>query len=379
MPRLSLCMPTWNRADMLDYTLRRVIDAYGDQVEIVIADNDSNDHTHEVVRSHMTRGRIVYHKHREVLPYLGQVIALRCASSPFIAFMADDDWIYPNIFEYVEQLERRPELVAIYSDLVAWDDSQEKEQHRYFYLEQAEEYGKGSGKPPLELIRFVCNRLIYPEVGVFRKEAFVRADCLLARGNIPNHLWMYGMSRLGVIRFEAAKNAYYQENRIVKPELKRSEPSNLRFRLLYVGDEFRNALERMMLWAFRDSGEAMCPANQQQFARTLIDNFLIRRLVIEVNRAINDGNFIAAIEFMERYQLWRGDMTGIVMPTNEIVERAMKQAALTLRELLDNKLAAFHKDDGSEGEDGKRVYVDRLREVYGQLAIPILGTGTLSL
>ncbi|TDO21969.1 glycosyltransferase family 2 protein [Pedobacter duraquae] len=49
---LSICIPTYNRADILDSTLKRLFDNpefMSDCVEVVVSDNGSTDHTREVV------------------------------------------------------------------------------------------------------------------------------------------------------------------------------------------------------------------------------------------------------------------------------------------------------------------------------------------
>lgn len=300
--KLSLCMPTWNRAQMLDYTLGRIRDEYGDAVEVVIADNSSTDNTPDIVQSHAAKMAIRYIRHKEVRPYLGQLVALRNSTCPYIAFMADDDWVLPVIWEYVEQLESRPELMAVYSDQIAWDDESERELHRYFHLKSAVEFDS----QPMALANFVCEALYYPELGVFRRKAFYKADCIISRGNLPNLLWMYRMSRQGVVRFEAADKAYYREHRIVKSRFQRTPTSNLLGRMGYIGDEYRNVLETLWLWALRDSGHPRCPEEMQLPIRRKIERFLHLRLPLEVGRAMQDGDFILAAELSRRLKLWHG-------------------------------------------------------------------------
>lgn len=57
--KLSLCIPTYNRASCLDVLLDSIADQIEDSVEVVISDNASNDHTKEVVQ-----------KWQEKLPHL---------------------------------------------------------------------------------------------------------------------------------------------------------------------------------------------------------------------------------------------------------------------------------------------------------------------
>lgn len=61
--KLSICIPTYNRANFLGAAIDSVIKQATDEVEIVISDNASTDHTEALVREYQTRfPRIRYHK-----------------------------------------------------------------------------------------------------------------------------------------------------------------------------------------------------------------------------------------------------------------------------------------------------------------------------
>ena len=61
--KLSLCIPTYNRATFLDETLRSIVDQATENVEIVISDNASEDDTESVVeRYQKIFPRIFYHR-----------------------------------------------------------------------------------------------------------------------------------------------------------------------------------------------------------------------------------------------------------------------------------------------------------------------------
>lgn len=302
---LSICIPTYKRPEMLSYTLSKILESeHLRDCEIVIADNERAcpfGAVEGMLMSYDDKLDIRYMRQkRETLPYVGIMNAIQHATGEYVTFMADDDWIRPNILEYVKQMEDRPELMAIVSDLVAWDDEEEKELHRYWKLDRPYDFGPDN---PLGLVEFVCNNLIYPEICVYRRSAILRCMNLIARGHLPFHLWMYHLSRLGVVRFET--EAYYQENRIVKKHLQRTPTTNLTMRMGYIGDEFRNVLEGMVLLALQDSRQ---PVNDQTMyaLRKLIERFLHGRLALEIGRAIQDQDFILAIDLARRLYLWTG-------------------------------------------------------------------------
>ena len=53
-PLISICIPTYNRAELLDYCLENLaaLKDCGRPVEIVISDNGSTDRTPEVIEAH---------------------------------------------------------------------------------------------------------------------------------------------------------------------------------------------------------------------------------------------------------------------------------------------------------------------------------------
>ncbi len=54
-PLLSICIPTYNRADVLDLVLKNIIENRGfdESIEIVISDNASTDNTFEICKKYI--------------------------------------------------------------------------------------------------------------------------------------------------------------------------------------------------------------------------------------------------------------------------------------------------------------------------------------
>lgn len=65
-PILSICIPTYNRAEYLKATLASIVDQANENIEIVVSDNASNDETLEVVEYFRKRhSALVYFRHPE--------------------------------------------------------------------------------------------------------------------------------------------------------------------------------------------------------------------------------------------------------------------------------------------------------------------------
>lgn len=99
MPKVSVVIPTRNRADMLYRAIRSVLEqSYGD-FEIIVVSDASEDNTEEVVMS-FDDSRIHYIRHEEAKgASAARNTAMRVAKGEYIAFLDDDDEWMPNKLE----------------------------------------------------------------------------------------------------------------------------------------------------------------------------------------------------------------------------------------------------------------------------------------
>ncbi len=305
-PLLSVCIPTFNRADLLDDTLGRLreLERHGQPFEIVVSDNVSTDATANVIERH--RRSMPYLRacvQREPAPvYAGLRNAARNARGLCVVNLSDDDSLIAGaLWAHVERLVREPDLAAIYTDWIAWDDNRERELHRYFAFKQPVSFGPDA---PLDLVSFVLQHVVYPEVAVYRRDALLASDAVVRRGVYPFHLWAYQLSRRGRIAFDLAP--YYREHRVLKPRFRRASVASAGMRLHIIGDEFRNQLETIVLWALQDAGSSHVPDNQASALRQMIDRYLNARLMLEVGRAVQERDWLLALELRRRMVLWYG-------------------------------------------------------------------------
>jgi glycosyltransferase involved in cell wall biosynthesis len=116
-PRVSIVVPTYNRADVVETTLARLVaQAYpADRLEVLVADN-SSDATPDVVRAAAARApfpvRLLASAER--LPAVKRNQALRAAVGDLVLFMNDDVWVRTDfVAEHVAAHARRPGPVAV--------------------------------------------------------------------------------------------------------------------------------------------------------------------------------------------------------------------------------------------------------------------------
>ncbi len=110
---LSICIPTKNRAEILDKSLFSIVSqeffVARDDIEIVVCDNASDDRTHAVVKDHMGKfgGRIRYHRNPSDIADRNFEQSLRHGGGEFLK-LANDSlfWLPGSLKAMVELIEK---------------------------------------------------------------------------------------------------------------------------------------------------------------------------------------------------------------------------------------------------------------------------------
>ncbi|HEY3798096.1 MAG TPA: glycosyltransferase family A protein [Caulobacteraceae bacterium] len=321
-PAFTIGIPTYNRADFLDLCLERLepLQDCGLPYEIIVSDNASPDDTPKVIKARAERNPAIRPIRRSENrgPWENICGTLLAARGDVFVILADDDTLLLEpLVAHVKQMQAEPDLAAIYTDWIAWDDAAEREMHRYYGLTEPVTFEPSD---PLGLVNFFLQRALPPEVALYRRR-FLTSAIAEPHRSMVWPLCMYSMSRMGRIRFDPTP--FYRELRVPKPHLQRTHWANVEVEMHYLGDEMRLTLETLLLRALQDSGTPQIPADQAAKARQAIDAFLHRRVTLSIERALVRGEFILAAEMRQRLSLWYGsgaqnelnrDVLRIVLP-----------------------------------------------------------------
>lgn len=104
---LSICIPTWNRAQFLKLSLDSIKEQLKDiddnKLEILVSDNCSTDSTSELIKSYINDGMSIrYNCNKENIGYDGNFLkCIQLATGKYILLLGDDDILLLGTIKYL--------------------------------------------------------------------------------------------------------------------------------------------------------------------------------------------------------------------------------------------------------------------------------------
>lgn len=129
MPKVSVVIPTWNRADLLAKTIDKIEQQTlsRDQYEVIVIDNDSTDHTPTVLaqkKGACAKLKTFCQKKRGAAATRN--IGIRAAAGDIILFIDDDIQAEPNLVEaHWNYHQKYPNSSIIGGLITPWEDRKE--------------------------------------------------------------------------------------------------------------------------------------------------------------------------------------------------------------------------------------------------------------
>lgn len=113
--KVSIVIPTRNRAHLLRFALRSAVRQTAPDFEVVVCDNNSDDNTPQVVRSH-ANSKVVYVRTERPLSMPDNwEYALRCTRGEYLTYLTDDSFLLPDALSIaLAELERFKLNVAVW-------------------------------------------------------------------------------------------------------------------------------------------------------------------------------------------------------------------------------------------------------------------------
>lgn len=106
-PKISVCIPTFNRADLIEQTLQSVVNQTVKPYEVIIIDNASTDNTYEIVEKYFKYG-FKYIRNKKNIGMAGNLNkCIKYASADYFTFLPSDDLIAPTWYEEWTQVIKK--------------------------------------------------------------------------------------------------------------------------------------------------------------------------------------------------------------------------------------------------------------------------------
>lgn len=172
-PIVSVIIPTYNRANYLEKSIRSVLSQNILDIEIIVINNYSTDNTLEVINSfNDKRIKIIHFKNDGVIAR-SRNQGLVQSSGKYISFLDDDDLWCPDKLELqIEYLETHPELSLVYSNAIIIDENGT----RKGYLLNQEKAKQGRvfldllGGNFITILTVLMRRELLESIGLFNEE-----------------------------------------------------------------------------------------------------------------------------------------------------------------------------------------------------------------
>lgn len=176
MPKLSICMPTYNRAHLIERAIASVsvLHDRGVDLEVIISDNASTDNTQEIVRRiSQDFPYIRYFRNSQNFGSLvNYQICLRRSRGNYALYLADDDTlIAEGVLSALEVLDAHPDVLQVVLPFQTWDDREQRASGKWPNLDKPILIGQGDFASSLTLF---VNDIVLPEISILRREVVDR-------------------------------------------------------------------------------------------------------------------------------------------------------------------------------------------------------------
>ena len=301
-PTISICIPTYNRAPMLEFLLGDLASQAATVpkgiFEIVVSDNASTDHTKDVLSHYdgeIPLKSIVQDKNTG--GYVNFFRAFEASSGVFCLYCADDDKIDLGlVLKAAAYFEINSNLGAIYCPWMIESASTKFRQLSYFPTVDNTYINMGDYHRAVHVI--VGGRL-FPEIAIFRRSTIKY---------FPPHsdvaFWFFVAFAKILAHFDVMildKNYAYYTSYLDHPAGRRMTPQAGNAQAASAWDSYRGGLEIFVRAAVRRN-----PMSSHSYGRMImmIDEFVASRQVVAMRSKCKAGSYIDAYILSERISLF---------------------------------------------------------------------------
>lgn len=296
-PKLSICIPTYNRAPHLRrcFEWLREDCNFDFPYEIVVADNASTDNTKQVTQEAIDAGMPVrYFKAYQNTGMIPNMVgAFHLGRGDYLVYLADDDRLVgPRIAELVQYLDERPTLNVCYAPMYIYDDATNTDQDKFFQVDEpVKHFSQGAFG---EVFNFIYKTHAFPEMGVYRNTAL--RSCW-----VPREGAFYAFSMLAhfidkgdiVIMSEP----FYRQ--VLASTIGRDRPQGGHDLAEAAWDLYRGGLEYFLYYGAK-RGRISTEPDQKALQEQMCRGFTLTRMAVAIRLLMQRREFIKSYEIYAR-------------------------------------------------------------------------------
>ncbi|MCJ2179353.1 glycosyltransferase family A protein [Novosphingobium album (ex Hu et al. 2023)] len=293
--KLSICIPTYNRAPYLRTALECLAEAdFSFTHEIVISDNASTDGTPDVVQEFIAKGLpILYLRapaNAGAAPNLTN--AIQHASGEYMIYQGDDDLlILPRIAEVVAYLDANPDVTACHAPWYLYNQVANVDERKFYDVDADVKFER---QDFMGVFEFLFQKHIFPEIAIYRL-ANARAAF------VPRHFCFWPFAFLAHFLDDGAvtflKEPFYRSVTLSQHAPSRQQAGNEE--VMTSWDTYRGGLEY-----FLHFGTQRGRFSEAEEARALYDRmchiFTALRMSVAIRFWVAKHDYIRAYELYTR-------------------------------------------------------------------------------
>ncbi|MEI2298043.1 glycosyltransferase family 2 protein [Ensifer sp. MJa1] len=297
--KLSICIPTYNRARFLEKALTYFVELYQFPFtyEIIISDNASTDDTREVVDGFAAKGLpIRYFRQAENRgPYPNIVSAFGRASGEYTIYLADDDvLINEGVRDAIRYLDLNPEVTVCYAPWYSHDEVDGRDGVPFYTVDKDTRFKRREFEPVFD---FLIERHVFPEIGIYRTAA-------LRSAWVPRSFAYWAFAYLahfleqGAITF--LKTPFYRQ--VIRSKITRDRPQEGHAEVLTSWDSYRGGLEYFAYSGAKRGALRLTP-DRRLYLDAQIRDFTMVRMSVALRMWVAKRDYIRAYELYSRLML----------------------------------------------------------------------------
>lgn len=170
--KLSICIPTYNRAPYLRYLLESFVEQrdLGFSYELVISDNASTDDTGAVVEEFAAKGLPIRYFRRDVNGggWPNMTNAYQNAVGLYAMYLADDDLLeFDGLRSTIEYMDANPDVGVCHAPWYLHDAVTGRDERLFYSVDKTRRFEQRKFGP---LLAFILEGHVFPEIAVYRAD-----------------------------------------------------------------------------------------------------------------------------------------------------------------------------------------------------------------